>query len=114
MKDQLFLLKADFTDQGAGPFFCPESALVEGMLSFYPALREKIEVHYIGFQKPRPELVAILGAENQGAPKLILGDNPPVIPPGVTLDTANGRRFIARDLEICRYLAGVYGFGMPH
>jgi len=114
MKDRLYLLKPDFTDQGAGPFFCPESALVEGVLSFYPTLRDKIEAHYIDFQKPRHSLVAELGAENQGAPKLILGQATRPAPQGVTLSEANGRRFIARDIEICRYLASAYGCGEPH
>jgi hypothetical protein len=114
MKDQLYLLKPDFSDNGAGPYFCPESALVEGMLSFYPALREKIEVYYIDFQKPRQVIVAVLGADNQGAPKLILGDNNRNIPPEVTINTANGRKFLSNDIEICRYLASIYGYGMPH
>ena len=114
MKDRLYLLKPDFMDQGAGPFFCPGSALVEGMLSFYPTLREKIEIHYIDFQKPRPALVAELGVENQGAPKLVLGEPTRPIPGGVTVSEAKGRRFISQDMEICRYLASAYGYGEPH
>jgi hypothetical protein len=113
MKDQLYLLKPGFMDKGTGPFFCPGCALVEGMLSFYPVLREKIEVHYIDFPRPRPELV-ILGEDNQGAPKLILGDNNGVVPAGVNVATANGRMFIANNIEICKYLASVYGVGTPH
>lgn len=114
MKDQLFLLKPDFKDQGSGPFFCPESALVEGMLSFYPVLREKVDVHYINFEKPRQEIVSLLGEENQGAPKLVLGEGIRRIPPEVSVDTANGRKFISKDIEICRYLASTYGVGTPH
>jgi Protein of unknown function (DUF3088) len=114
MKDQLYLLKPDFSDQGAGPFFCPESALIEGMLSFYPVLKEKIEVYYIDFQKPRKVIVSLLGLDNQGVPKLILGDPNQNIPPEVKTNTANGRILIANDIEICRYLASTYGCGMPH
>jgi hypothetical protein len=114
MKDRLYLLKPDFTDRGTGPFFCPESALVEGMLSFYPTLRKKIEVHYIDFQKPRPALVTELGMENQRAPKLILGEAARPIPRGVTVSGAKGRRFISGDIEVCRYLASAYGYGEPH
>lgn len=113
MKDQLYLLKPGFMDKGAGPFFCPGCALVEGMLSFYPTLREKIDVHYIDFPRPRPELVSLIGADNQGAPKLILGDMGEV-PAEVNLATANGRRFIASEVEICKYLASIYGVGTPH
>jgi hypothetical protein len=114
MKDRRYLLKPDFTDKRTGPFFCPNCALVEGMLSYYPALHEKIEIHYIDFPRPRPTLVAELGAENQGAPKLILGDNKRTVPKGVTVSEANGRRFVSTDIEICRYLAKTYGVGEPH
>lgn len=114
MKDQLFLLKPDFSDNGKGRFFCPGCALVEGMLSFYPELREKIDVHYIDFQRPRQVLVSAIGEENQGAPKLILSKNSENIPEGVTVSTANGNRFIANNIEICKYLGLVYGFGIPH
>ena len=113
MKDRLYLLKPGFFDQGKGPYFCPGCSLVEGMLSFYPALREKIEIHYIDFPKPRPALVAEIGEENQGCPKLVLGGEHSV-PQGVNAGEAKGRRFIAKDAEICIYLAKAYGVGEPH
>jgi len=114
MKDQLYLLKPGFMDQGKGPYFCPGCALVEGMLSFYPILREKLEIHYIDFPRPRPELVALIGADNQGAPKLILGEDVGAAPEGVTVASANGRKFIAGDIAICKYLASAYNCGTPH
>jgi hypothetical protein len=113
MKDRLYLLKPNFLDQGRGPYFCPGCSYVEGMLSFYPALREKIEVHYIDFPRPRPNLVAEIGEENQGCPKLILGGGHPA-PQRVTVSETKGRRFISEANEICRYLASAYGFGEPH
>jgi hypothetical protein len=112
MKDRLYLLKPDFLDQGK-TYFCPGSAQVEGMLSFYPALREKIEVFYIEFPRPRPRLVAEIGEDNQGCPKLVIGGEYDV-PRGITVGEANGRRFISVPLEICRYLASAYGVGAPH
>jgi hypothetical protein len=114
MKDHLYLLKPDFKDGGRGPFFCPESALVEGMLSFYPALREKIAVHYIRFEKPREELASLLGIEHQGAPVLIVADSGAPISAEFKMKTANGQKFIDQDVDICRYLAGTYGYGTPH
>jgi hypothetical protein len=113
MKDRLFLLKPNFMDQGIGPYFCPGCVFVEGMLSFYPALREKIEIHYIDFPRPRPDLVAEIGEENQACPKLVLGGDHPV-PQEVTVQEAKGRRFLADAPNICRYLGKVYGFGIPH
>lgn len=112
MKDRLYLLKPNFLDQGKA-YFCPGCAQVEGMLSFYPALREKIEVFYIGFPRPRPRLVAEIGEENQGCPKLVIGGEGDV-PQGIAVGEANGRRFISAPLEICNYLAAAYGVGAPH
>ena len=112
MKDRLYLLKPNFVDQGK-TYFCPGCALVEGMLSFYPGLREKIELHYIDFPRPRARLVAEIGEENQGCPKLILGGEHPV-PQRVVASEAKGNRFISEAMEICRYLASAYGAGEPH
>jgi hypothetical protein len=112
MKDRLYLLKPNFFDQGK-TYFCPGCAQVEGMLSFYPALRERIEVHYIEFPRPRPSLMAEVGEENQGCPKLVLGGEYEV-PPSTTAAEAKGHRFISAPLDICRYLASAYGVGEPH
>ena len=84
------------------------------MLSYYPALRDKIEIYHIDFQRPRPTLVSELGEENQGCPKLILGDPTRPVPSNVTVNEAKGRRFISDDIETCRYLAKTYGVGEPH
>jgi len=84
------------------------------MLSYYPALRDKIEIQYIDFQRPRPTLVSELGEEHQGCPKLILGDPTRPVPSNVTINQAKGHRFISDDIEICRYLAKTYGVGEPH
>ena len=112
MKDRLYLLKPDFLEKGK-LYFCPGCAQVEGMLSFYPALREKFEVHYLDFPRPRPTLVAEIGEANQGCPKLVLGGEYQ-LPPGINAGEANGRRFISAPLEICSYLATAYGVGEPH
>jgi hypothetical protein len=112
MKDRLYLLKPNFLDQGKA-YFCPGCAQVEGMLSFYPALREKIEVFYIEFPRPRPSLVAEIGEDNQACPKLVLGGEYD-IPEKATVGEVNGRRFISAPLDICRYLANAYRVGEPH
>ena len=64
-RDVLFLLRPDFRDaaQGEQPFFCPDSALVEGLLSFYPQLRQRLDVRYVDFPRPRPAIVALLGEQ---------------------------------------------------
>ncbi len=112
-KDELFLLKPDFMDEGNGPYFCPGCAFVDGMLSFYPDLRDKIEIRYIDFQRPRPLLASEIGEENQSCPKLILADDRPA-PKGIKINEANGRRFVSGESEICHYLGRVYGYAEPH
>ena len=114
MKDQLYLLKPDFFDNQNGPFFCPECALIEGMLSFYPGLRNNIDVHYVDFIRPRQILITILGEANQSLPKLIIAQSSRVTPIKSNVETFNGKNFISNPLEICKYLAFTYGVGMPH
>lgn len=118
-RDVLFLLTPDFEDapRGDRPFFCPETALVEGMLAFYPKLRAALDIHYIDFQKPRAGIVALLGDRVQNCPILVLSDESVVRFGGredVKVGESCGRAYIAKDIEICRYLSTRYGAGEPH
>lgn len=75
--EKLFLLKADFQDASRADgkkYFCPECIPIEGLLSYYPRLREQLEVHYVDFARPRPALVDLLGAENQSCPVVVFED----------------------------------------
>ncbi|MEO8361849.1 MAG: DUF3088 family protein [Vicinamibacteria bacterium] len=118
-RDQLFLLAPDFADQRHGdrPFFCPETALVEGMLAFYPKLRAQIDIHYVGFAKPRLGIIALLGEAVQNCPVLVMGEESLAAfspRPDITVGESLGQAYISRDIEICRYLAHRYGVGLPH
>lgn len=113
MKDKLFLLKPGFMDEGKGPYFCPGCVVVEGMLSFYPFLRDEIEVNYIDFQRPRVSLISLIGEEFQTCPKLILGGKHSV-PDGMNTGKANENTYISDPLEICLYLGKTYNAGIPH
>src|SRR5687768_16619568 len=108
MKDRLYLLKPDF-DGGGVQQFCSECEMVEGMLSFYPKLREEIDVRYIGFRRPRPEVVSELGPEHQSTPVIILGDKQRAkrVPAHVKVQEANGRLFVDEPFQVCEYLAAV-------
>jgi hypothetical protein len=48
--------------------------LIEGVLSFYPQLRNELEITYVDFVRPRPAIVELIGEDNQGCPVLILED----------------------------------------
>ncbi|MCA6461737.1 MAG: DUF3088 domain-containing protein [Chitinophagaceae bacterium] len=74
--DILFLLRPDFTDslrdQAGKLYYCPDCALIEGVLSYYPHLRQQIDIRYIDFPHPRKEIVDLVGDSHQGCPNLIL------------------------------------------
>jgi len=113
-KDRLYLLKPDFAAEGGVKQFCSECA-IEGMLSFYPQLRQGLDVKYIGFTKPRPEIVAELGPEHQSSPCLVVADpaRAAKAAPHVQLKESNGKRFLNDPLQVCEYLAQVHGTGKP-
>ena len=112
--DRLYLLKPQFMDQGKGPYFCLGCAQMLGLLEFYPALKQKLEVRYLDFKRPRPELVDLLGEENQSCPMLVLKNLPAGSPAFVPIQKEKERWFIDGADEIARYLAHVYGIGIPH
>lgn len=113
-RDQLYLLKPDFLDNGPRPWFCPGCAEVAGLLEFYPLLKQTVEVHYISFQRPRPELVPVLGEAHQSCPVLILRHEPQSLPSEVNLQRAHGHAFVEGARDIATYFAHVHGTGMPH
>ena len=114
-KDRLYLLKPDFVTDGAKQF-CSECAMVEGMLSFYPQLRQAVDVKYVGFAKPRPEIVSELGPEHQSSPCLVVADpqRAAQLAPHVKLQSSNGKAFVNDPHLVCDYLAHTLGTGRPH
>lgn len=114
-RDQLFLLTPLFPDQaaGAGAFHCPECAQVEGLLSYFPFLRSRVEVSYVDFARPRPAIIALLGAEHQSCPVLVLGGAAPAGVP-VQHHVPTNRDFVAGAAAIANYLAAAHGISRPH
>lgn len=112
--DRLYLLKAHFMDMGKGPYFCPGCAQMTGLLEFYPALKQKLDVRYLDFPRPRPELVELIGDENQSCPVLVLKDAPHSVPSNIPLQQAKGHWFVEGADEIAHYLAYAHGIGIPH
>ena len=103
-KDQLYLMKPDFMNAGLGPFYCGDSVSVEGLLGFFPELREKVDVTYIDFPRPRHALVDTIGENQQSLPVLILATNAPEVAE-VEIKNANGFRFINSEKGIREYLS---------
>ena len=109
MKDQLFLLRPGFMNASLGPLYCNDSAPVEGMLSFFPKLRQLVDVQYVEFARPRKPLVDALGPEHQSLPVLILAAGRKTRPGVPKPETANGRLFFANERGVRDYLSIQYG-----
>ncbi|HEY5934226.1 MAG TPA: DUF3088 family protein [Kofleriaceae bacterium] len=112
MKDTLFVLRPGFDDKGT-TYFCPFSAQVIGFLSYYPHVRDSIDVVEVDFPKPRVPVVELVGELHQAVPLLVLGEDP-VIVPDVRIDQANGNRFVEKTIQILKYLAATRSCPMPH
>lgn len=113
-RDRMFLLGPDFMDGAQGPYFCPGCAQLVGLLEFYPALKGALDVRYLGFPRPRGELVELLGEENQSCPVLVLRGAPSGLGPEFPVRWAQGHFFVEGADAIALYLAHVHGSGTPH
>jgi hypothetical protein len=113
MKSTLFLLKSGFHDDKGGPFFCPDCATMEGFLKYAPEAARGLEVRRIDFPRPRPEIVALIGAENQSCPVLVLGEGD-AVPAEAKRSLETGRAFISGSLPICEFLGRSFGLPRPH
>lgn len=113
MKDRLFLLRPGF-DDGGKQWFCPYSAQVVGFLTYYPTVRETLELHELDFPRPRQPLSDLLGEAHQSPPMLILAGQPELQVPDVDVARAGSLWFIERTMHILRYLAATRGLPAPH
>jgi hypothetical protein len=113
--DKLLLLKPGFMDRDQGPYYCPACATLEGLLGFYPQLRDALDVIYLDFPRPRAAVIAEIGEENQGLPALVLHASAPADAlRDLDVKEWNGRRFLKNPTDIGRYLARTQGIGEPH
>jgi len=116
-KDHLFLLNPGFEDQRLQPenqkYYCPFNATMEGVLGYFPELREKMEIHYIDFPRPRKKIVEIVGEENQGLPLLVLENDPSGFQ-ALKVKEYKGKFFLAGSEEILKYFALEHGIPLPH
>lgn len=114
-RDVLLLLEAGFDDGGEGPFYCPACATLEGVLGYYPQLRDALDVHRVAFARPRAAVIALLGETHQGLPALVVADDVPGDRlEGFDVHSHAGRRFIKGPTDIGRYLSRAYGIAGPH
>ena len=115
----LFLLKPNFKDTNISvttKFYCPHCAMVEGVLNYYPHLREIIQIEYVDFQRPRQKIIDLIGEENQGCPVLVI-DKFEVENVDIDLESfkvSGDYLFANSKVIIVKYLAQKYNIGHLH
>lgn len=111
IKDILFLLPPGFYDNERREF-CPECAEMWGVLSYYPAIKEALDIRYVGIEHPRGPICALLGDGNWNAPTLVLAAGRRV-GESVPVKTTAGREYIGSARGIAKYFADTYGTPVP-
>ncbi len=107
--DQLFLLQPRFLDPKYPDkvFFCSHCTLIEGVLALFPELEKKINVQRVEWPRPRENVIALVGPENQSLPLLVLEA-------GEKSEYQTGKyqeySFIRDAAKILQYLSIKYGF----
>ena len=109
----LFMLKPGFYDEKGGPFYCPDCAAVEGFLKYAPEVENQLDVRRIEFQRPRKEIVELLGLSNQGCPVLVLAEGSD-LPAEAKTSEDTGKVYIAGATQICEFLGQTFGVVRPH
>ncbi|MGE0596293.1 MAG: DUF3088 family protein [Hyphomonadaceae bacterium] len=111
-RDTLFIIRAPFEDHALeGTWFCTACATMEGALLANPHWARSIDVKRSAFPRPRQEIVALIGEDNQSMPVLVLADGSAPPPDAKQHD---GRYFLDEPKPITRYLAAAYGGAGPH
>lgn len=112
-RDRLIILRPDFVDPAypGTRFYCWHCALMEGVLASFPDLAGRIDVERIAWPRPRAEVVALIGPENQSLPVLVLADDAPA---ALATGTFEGRHFVAGKDAILAALAARHGIPVPH
>lgn len=112
-KDRLFLLRPDFEDPAypGKRFYCWHCALMEGVLASFPELAKGLDVQRIAWPKPRQDVVALLGSENQSLPLLVLADGETS---AFQTGVHDGHAFISDKDAILKALTERHGFPEPH
>lgn len=110
-KDILFLLPPGFEDAGRREF-CPECAELWGVLHYFPAIKESLEIRYVGIDHPRGPICALLGEGRWNAPTLVLSpQNLAAAGPGVRRE--NGHAMLESARGIAHYFAVRFGTPVP-
>lgn len=110
--DVLYLLKpGEDPDYPGETFYCPPCAMVEGVLASFPELAKKLDVRRVDWSRPRKDVVAVVGEDNQSLPMLLLAEGETSAHQSGTFE---GRAFINDRDAILAALSERHGFPAPH
>ena len=109
--DILFILAPGF-EANSRREFCPECAEIWGVLSYFPAIRDALDIRHQPLSHPRPGLTELLGAGEWNCPTLILADGADA-GPHAQVKPANGARYLDNARDIAKYFAHRYGTPFP-
>lgn len=116
---KLFLLSPNFPDKNLSEttvYFCPDCAMIEGVLSYYPELKQKVEIIYVDFEVPRQPIVDLVGEGFQGCPILIIHKDDMTEEDHSLAEfrISGDYNFLYKNTTIARYLAKKHNLGLPH
>jgi len=112
-RDTLYLLQPGFDDPAypGQKFYCEHCALMEGVLASFPELGKNLDIRHIAWPRPRQEVIALVGEENQSLPLFILTKgNRSVHQTG----EYGGNAFVSDKDAILAVLSERHGFPNPH
>lgn len=75
-RDRLFILEHRFADAAlpGRDFYCKDCVTVDGLLAAFPELAANLDVVRVAYPRPRHEVIAALGEENQNLPALAFAE----------------------------------------
>lgn len=112
-RDRLFLLKPGFKDPSfpGKNFYCWHCALIEGVISAFPDLAQKLDIERTPWERPRESVMALVGQYHQSLPLLILAEG---AQSKFQTGEVNGLVLIDEKDKILAALAERHGFPEPH
>jgi len=113
MKTTLFILDNPFKDEKISDedFLCWQCILLEGVLAKFPEQLKELEVRRVAFPRPRAEVIAFVGTDNQSLPTLVLEND---VLNGQETGRFENARFIKGKDEIFDALSQIYGIPRVH
>jgi len=116
--DILFLLTPGFADSARDAdgkrYYCPDCAFLEGVLACCPVLRNRLDIRYVDYPRPRRPIVDLVGEAHQGCPNLVLDPaNHGFVDPS-RFHRFEDRLHSTDSKVITEYLATRYAVLVPH